>query len=177
MQAQHALVSSGPSTGGGKAVPRSLKPCLKLSFLRFNGGDPTSWLYHAEQYFSFQKVEDEYKVILSLFHLEGIALQWHRWIDKSGGPMTLVEYAKAVHARFGSTDYEDPGEALSRLRQTTTVGAYQEEFERLSHRVDGLPEPFLIGFFVGGLKDEIRLEVKVKPPHSLSAAISMARLV
>jgi hypothetical protein len=45
------------------------------------------------------------------------------------------------------------------LKQTSTVAVYQEAFERLSHKVDGLPETFLIGCFIVGLWDEIRLDV------------------
>ena len=65
--------------------------------------------------------------------------------------MMWVELTKAVHLRFGPTDFEDPSEALVRLRQMTIVGAYQESFEKVLHRVDGLPESLLIGSFIGGL--------------------------
>ena len=66
---------------------------------------------------------------------------------------------------------------LLRLKQVSSVVAYQEEFEKLSHRVDGLPETFLIGCSVVGLQDEIRLDVKVKQPKSLQNAIGVARLI
>ncbi|GKA99787.1 transposon ty3-G gag-pol polyprotein [Tanacetum coccineum] len=108
---------------------------------------------------------------------DGIALQWHRWITKFRGPMTWAEFSKAVLVRFGPTEYEDPAEALSRLKQTTTVASYQEAFEKISHQVDGLPETFLVGCFIGGLKEEIRLEVKLKTPRNLTEAIGMALLV
>ncbi|KAL5781782.1 hypothetical protein ACOSP7_006811 [Xanthoceras sorbifolium] len=100
---------------------------------------------HAEQYFDFKEVVAEQQVQLALFHLEGIALQWHRWFAKLKGPVTWIEFTKALLLRFGQTDYEDPSEALTRLKQTTTVSAYEEEFEKLSHRVDELPEKFLVG--------------------------------
>ena len=58
-----------------------------------------------------------------------------------------------------------------------TVAEYQEAFEKLSHRVDGLPEHFLIGCFIAGLKDDIRLDVQIKNPTSLAEAIGVARLV
>ncbi|KAL5842416.1 hypothetical protein ACOSQ3_013019 [Xanthoceras sorbifolium] len=74
-------------------------------------------------------------------------------------------------------DYEDPSKALTRLKQTSTVSIYQEEFKKLSHRVDGLPENFLIGCFIAGLKDEVRLDVKIKQPRSFTDAIGVARLV
>jgi hypothetical protein len=47
-----------------------------------------------------------------------------------------------------------------------TVNAYQEAFEKLSHKVDDLPENFLVGCFIAGLKDEIRLDVRVKQPKT-----------
>ncbi|GJU57551.1 transposon ty3-G gag-pol polyprotein [Tanacetum coccineum] len=163
---------SGTAAGGGNP-----KPYLKLHFPRFGGEDPRGWLYQAEQYFEFQRVEAEDQVQLASFHLDGIALQWHRWITKFRGPMTWAEFSKALLGRFGPTDYEDPAEALSRLKQVTTVALYQEAFEKISHQVDGLPEVFLVGCFIGGLKEEIRLEVKLKKPRSLTDAIGMALLV
>ena len=66
---------------------------------------------------------------------------------------------------------------MTRLKQTSTVVVYQEAFERLSHRVDGLPETFLVGCFIAGLKDEIRLDVKIKQPKTLAETIGVARLV
>jgi hypothetical protein len=54
---------------------------------------------------------------------------------------------------------------------------YQEAFERLTHRVDGLPKTFLIGCFIAGLRDEIRLDVKIKQPKTLADTIGVARLV
>ena len=124
---------------------------LKLLFPRFSGDDPTGWIYKAEQYFEFQHITPSQQVQLASFHLEGIALQWHRWLAKFWGPMMWDEFTKSVQLRFGPTDYEDPSEALTRLKQLTTVMAYQEAFEQLSHQVDGLPESFLVGCFIAGL--------------------------
>jgi hypothetical protein len=89
-------------------------------------------------------------------------------MTKFQGPLTWEELTKSILWRFGPTDFEDPFEALSRLRQTTTIAAYQEEFEKLSHQVDGLPETFLIGRFIAGLRDDIRLDVKIKHLATLS---------
>ncbi|KAL3623295.1 hypothetical protein CASFOL_032111 [Castilleja foliolosa] len=140
-------------------------PNLKMNFPRFNGEDPVSWINRAEQYFEFQNIAAETQVQLASFHLEGIALQWHRWLSKCRGPLSWNDFTKSVLLRFGPTDYENPSEALSSLKQTTTVAAYQEAFERLSHQVDGLPKPFLIGCFIVGLRDDIRLDVKIKQPQ------------
>ncbi|KAK1583474.1 hypothetical protein Q3G72_024086 [Acer saccharum] len=63
---------------------------------------------------------------------------------KFGGEDPTGWIFKAEHP----TDYDDPFKALSRLKQVSTVATYQEEFEKLSHQVDGLPEGFLIGCFI-----------------------------
>lgn len=84
---------------------------------------------------------------------------------------------KVILLRFGPTDFDDPLEALTRLRQTTSVAAYQEVFERHSHRADGLPEHFLVRCFIVGLRDDICLNVKIKNPHTLTETIDVAWLV
>ena len=56
---------------------------LKLDFPRFNGTDPTGWVYHAEQYFSLHNTFDVNKVPLASFHLEQESLQWYRWYIKA----------------------------------------------------------------------------------------------
>nr|GEX18039.1 hypothetical protein [Tanacetum cinerariifolium] len=156
---------------------RRTKTYLKLFFPQFSGEDPQGWVYQAEQYFEFQKVAEGDRIALASFYLDEIALQWHRWYTKAQGPVTWAEFTKALLVQFGPTDYEDPSEALHRLKQSTTVVIYQETYERLSNRVKGLPESFLVGCFIGGLKDEIRLEVKLKKPRRLVEAMGMARLV
>ena len=148
-----------------------------MNFPRFNGEDPINWIYRAEQYFEFQNIVAETQVQLASFHLEGIALQWHRWLTKFRGPLSWNDFTKAILLRFGPTEYEDPSEALSHLKQTTTVVANQEAFEGLSHQVEGLPEPFLIGCFIVGLRDDIRLDVKIKQPRTLTSAIGVSRLI
>ena len=54
---------------------------------------------------------------------------------------------------------------------------YQDEFERISQLIDALLESHLIGCFIAGLKDDIRLDVKLKKPRTLTEAIGVARLI
>ncbi|KAL5782615.1 hypothetical protein ACOSP7_007644 [Xanthoceras sorbifolium] len=130
-----------------------------------------------QQYFEFKEVVEHQRVQLASFHLEGIALQWHRWLTKFKGPLTWEEFTKALLHRFGPTNYEDPSEAHSRLEQIGTVQTYQEAFEKLSYHVDDLPKNYLIGCFIAGLRDAIRLDVKVKQPKTLADTIWVARLI
>nr|TKS16317.1 hypothetical protein D5086_0000024520 [Populus alba] len=119
---------------------------------------------------------DQEQVQLASFHLEGIA-QWHRWLAKFCRPLIWDEFTNAIQLQFGPTDYEDPSEALTLLKQTTTIAVYQEAFERLSHIVDNLPENFLIGCFIAGLRDDIHIDVKIKQLGTLVDTIGVARLL
>ena len=82
-------------------------PPLKLPFPKFDGEDPSSWIYKAEQYFEFQRVTLEQQVHIASFHLEGFALQWHSWLTKYRGPLTWPKLTKAVLILSGPTDFDD----------------------------------------------------------------------
>lgn len=121
---KHDRQDEASGSGGRLIVPgNTTKPYLKLHFPRFSGDDPIGWLYQASQYFDFQNVAPEEQVHLASIHLDGIALQWHRWFTKLKGPITWTEFSQALLARFGPTDYEDPAEAFFRLKQITTVAS------------------------------------------------------
>ncbi|KAJ0028629.1 hypothetical protein Pint_35012 [Pistacia integerrima] len=83
---------------------------------------------------------------------------------------------QSLEKRFGPTEYEDPEGEITKLRQTSTVAAYQTQFEKLAQRVDGLPDRFLARTFVSGLRDDIKGMVKLLRPTSLKEAIGLARL-
>ncbi|KAF8403640.1 hypothetical protein HHK36_011744 [Tetracentron sinense] len=87
------------------------------------------------------------------------------------------DFTRAICTRFGATEFEKPGEVLSKLHQKGLVQDFQNEFERLANLMVGLPESYMIDCFVSGLKDEIRFEVKLLRPESLIQATSLAGMV
>ncbi|KAE8662834.1 hypothetical protein F3Y22_tig00113124pilonHSYRG00171 [Hibiscus syriacus] len=97
----------------------------KLEFPRFSGDDPTEWLNRVDQFFEFQEIVVDQKVLLASFHLEA--------------------FEDEVRVRFGLPDYEDFDEVLSRVRQTGTLRNYQREFERVGNRVRGWTQKALVG--------------------------------
>jgi hypothetical protein len=88
--------SSQPHTSRSNTTKDYSHHNLKLSFPKFNGDDPTGWIYKAEQYFEFQNIALDQQVQLASFHLEGIALQWHRWLTKFRGPLLMVTLADTI---------------------------------------------------------------------------------
>ena len=85
--------------------------------------------------------------------------------------MTLVDFTTALLRRFGPTDFDNPSEAQKCLRQTTILDVYQQEFERFSQLIEPLSDCYLIGCFVAGLKDDIRIDIKLKNPRTFPEVI------
>ena len=77
---------------------------------------------------------------------------------------------------FGVTTYDDPMEALIRLKQTSTMIAYKGNFEILSNRIFGLSESHKLSCFLSGLKDEIRLSVRMLVLKTLNKAFGLAKI-
>ena len=83
---------------------------------------------------------------------------------------------EALLTRFGSFAYEDPMEALTRLRQTSNVVNDKGQFEALSNRIRDLLENHKLSCFLSGLKDEVSLSVKMLNPKNLNEAFSLAKI-
>ena len=83
---------------------------------------------------------------------------------------------EALLTRFGSSAYEDPMEALTRLQQTSDVVNYKGQFETLSNRIRDLSENHKLSCFLSGLKDEVRLPVKMLHLKNLNEAFNLANI-
>lgn len=71
-------------------------------------------------------------------------------------------FVKALQVCFRLSIYDDPMEALTRLKQTTFVATYKEaQFEILSNRLKGLSKRHEFCYFLSGLHDEIRLSIRI----------------
>jgi hypothetical protein len=73
---------------------------------------------------------------MASFHMEGEALIWFQDAEDSGQFPTWDAFLQALLTQFGPI-YDDPMEALMRLRQFSTVTNYTTQFEALSNRFAG----------------------------------------
>lgn len=89
---------------------------IKIDFPRFDGENPTGWVYKANHYFALNPMPDGQKILMSSFYLEGSALIWFQDAaenEKFGSWNTFVD---ALQLRFESLSYDDPMETLTRLK-------------------------------------------------------------
>lgn len=124
---------------------------VRLDFPKFNGEDPNEWVYRADQFFNYHQTNLHHRVLLASFHMEGKALVWFQDIKAVGGISSWEGFISALQTRFGLSPYEDPMEALIRLKQTSTMEDYKSQFEALSNHLRGLAESYKLSCFLSGL--------------------------
>ncbi|KAF5476973.1 hypothetical protein F2P56_003657 [Juglans regia] len=149
---------------------------IRLDFPHFASENPSAWVFKASQYFEYHQTTPAQKLLLASYHMEGDALVWYQEALDTAQFVSWETLVRAMLVRFGPTAYDDPMETLTRLKQVTTVATYKASFEALSHRVRGLSEHHKLSCFLSGLKDEIRLPLRMFNPHNLTAAFGLARI-
>lgn len=167
-------LQGGGSSRSGEGNSRSARP-MKLDLTCFSGEDPQGWIYQAEAYFRYHDIADEARLQIADFHMSKEALSWIRRLRRNN-LLTWEKFTEDLKERFGVSDYEDKLEELSRLQQTSIVAEYMTRFETLLNEVDGQIEETLISFFIGGLKPEIKRQLKLNRPTTLRKALVVAKV-
>ncbi|KAK2970128.1 hypothetical protein RJ640_001605 [Escallonia rubra] len=112
-------------------------------------------------------------------HFFGQAEFWYGTYSKARGKVSWPNFVRDLYARFSSLFRESIIGEFHKLRQTTTVEHFYNDFETLTSSLvsEGinLEEDYFIQSFISGLKDEIRLEVEKFDVGDLSRAIFLAR--
>jgi len=148
----------------------------RIDFPRFNDENVNQWIYQCENYFLIDQTPEEFKVQLTLVHLQGKALQWHITLMNSDLDMDAPSwpgFTKSLKDRFGAIG-DDPMVALMRLRQKTSVDAYHEEFDSIITRLK-LANDHILSCFLGGLKQDIQMIVRMFESTSLQHAFTLAK--
>ncbi|KAK4413075.1 hypothetical protein Salat_2954700 [Sesamum alatum] len=120
----------------------------------------------------------EAKVKLAAVHLEGKALQWDQVCMKARITREMPhreEYVCALNDRFRTFFYEDPMSELVNLKQIGTTQEFLDKFYELLNSLE-LPEPYAVSCFLGGLKTDISIPVRMFKPKNIQEAINLAKL-
>lgn len=154
-------------------------PHPKIEFPKFNGADPKGWVLKAEQYFEFVQIEEGKKVKLVVMHFEGKAYTWYRYYQSSKRNVQWKLFQADVISRFENPEQLDVQDQFNKLKQTTTVTDYEDRFEELRalvvHKNKGFNEEYFLSSFISGLKDSIKLSVRMFRPATLADAIYLAK--
>ena len=76
------------------------------------------------------------------------ALVWFQDAEDAGQFTSQDAFIRALHIRFGTLVYDDPMEALSKLRQVISVAQYKGQFKALSDHIKELPDKCKLSCFL-----------------------------
>ncbi|XP_038678371.1 uncharacterized protein LOC119979813 [Tripterygium wilfordii] len=138
------------------------------------GEDPLVWIHRAEQYFLFYVTPNHHKVVVASFNLEGEVFQWFRWMNSLQTTPRWEDFTIALCKEFGPSEFEDSAESLLKLKQIGSLATYVSEYRRLANRTPGVSPGVLKSYFLGGLKPELRYDVKLLKPETIHDAIAIA---
>jgi hypothetical protein len=128
-------------------------------------------------FFYHYSTPDAQRLFISSFHMEGRAMVWFQELKASKCVSNWEEFVRAIQIRFDKGAYDDPMETLSKLKLDGSLEDYKTKFDTLALKVQRLPEEkHKLSCFLGGLKDEIQLSVRMFNPKSLVDAYSLARI-
>ncbi|KAI9194652.1 hypothetical protein LWI28_007966 [Acer negundo] len=148
---------------------------VRVDFPKFlEGDDPLDSVYRAEQYFDYFSIARDKRVKMVSFHLDREFLQWYQWEDCAKTLPVWEDFTKAFCREFRSQGFEDYAESLFKLRQTSSLRDYVSEFRRLATRIKNLSPTFRLSCFIGGLKEELKHDVKLLRPATVHDAMNLA---
>jgi hypothetical protein len=112
--------------------------------------------------------------------MEGHAALWWHAYKRRNTTVNWLEFTTAVIAEFGNEEFQTQMAKLLQLRQTGTVFEYRMTFEACMYHLlslDATLNPrFFVTQFVLGLKDELRVLVRLQAPTSVTRAVALARI-
>lgn len=149
-------------------------PTFALTPPQFDGSDPNGWIFRVEEYFEFYARPQPDRLRLVGLFMEGAASEWFRWVRNNIVLNSWEDFVSQIRLRFDPHHFEDYFGALSNLKQTSSVAAYQSDFEHLLNKVTGVLEAALLSVFIAGLQPHLRRELHLWRPSSLSAAFAVA---
>ncbi|KAL5713693.1 hypothetical protein ACHQM5_015746 [Ranunculus cassubicifolius] len=152
----------------------------KLDFPPFHGDNVRAWVHTANRYYQFHPIEENQKVLFASLHLHGRAENWYQSCMEVLEVMSWNSFTEAVRILFSEEAKENVVGEFKKLVQTASVEDYQIQFEALQPLVlqknKGLSEAYFVECFVSGLKDEIKNNVQMFNPTTLTHAITLAKL-
>lgn len=149
---------------------------IRLDFSLFNGDKPERWLYKVKHFFIFHNTLSQHRLRLASFHMEGRAFTRFQDLEESWSLTDWDSFVQALLTRFETSCYDNRMETITRLKQLGSAKEYKTQFEVLSTRLRGLSENYKHRYFISGLRDGIRLLVKMFNPHNLLIAYSLAKI-
>ncbi|KAL4590581.1 hypothetical protein LXL04_003515 [Taraxacum kok-saghyz] len=154
-------------------IPWAVK---KVELPEFYGYDPQGWIQKASLYFDINGISSsELRVRLAQLSMTGVATHWFTIVKELYDPLLWDQLQSELLERFSGLDVQNPYEQLSTFKQGNSIYDYIDEFEYLLSIVPKLPESQSLGYFIGGLKEDVKQWVRLHQPKTRLEAMTAAK--
>ncbi|KAG5573838.1 hypothetical protein H5410_063604 [Solanum commersonii] len=112
----------------GEKHPTSFEPkntVMGVELWQFRGENIEAWIVQAEHYFNFYKIEEDQKLNVASFYLDGEALEWYQWLFRNNQLIDWMHFAEKVRIRFKQRKYAS-------LQEVPSVPEYPNRLEVVS---------------------------------------------
>lgn len=154
------IPKDGSSRLQGDALAEFRHSMKKVELPMFDGDDPAGWISRAEVYFRVQNTAPEVKTSLAQLSMDGPTIHFFNSLSNEEEGLTWDRLKEALLERYGEYGDDDIYEHLTELRQRGSVEEYISSFEYLTAQIPRLPDKQFLGYFLHGLKREIRGRVR-----------------
>lgn len=177
--------SPGSNTHTGGPPPRQPFFHHKINIPSFdpdvNRECTRSWINKLESYFTLHTMSEEDQLLYASIHLYGRAHHWFNWWKREyPSHQTWLHFTSCFFEQYEDTWSQSFFTQLTRLKQTSTVEAYTDEFQALYNctpQSQNLDKQTVIDIYVAGLQDRIQMRLKTMAIYSLKEAFKWARAV
>jgi hypothetical protein len=112
--------------------------------------------------------------------LDGHAALWFQAYKRKHRLLNWDDFTQAVVEEFGQDEFDGQMTKLLHLRQTGTVAEHRQAFEECMYHLISLDETLSTRWFVTqfmfGLRDDIRVAIRLQAPASITRAAALARI-
>ena len=95
--------SPSPSSSSANPYPISPSshlPRMKLEAPRFDGSDPSGWIFKINQFFKYHTTPEPECLVIASFSMKGLALAWFMWMTRNDQISSWSGLLHALEACF-----------------------------------------------------------------------------
>src|SRR3954470_21695896 len=143
-------------------------------------GSVDLWIFQMQQYLLATGIKNDEQVYLATNLLRGDAATWWRYhfkkiTDDEDELPNWKQFERLLSKKFKPVNATKVAhDTLARLRQTSSVKAYNATFTSTILEIPNISEEEMIDRYVRGLKEKVHVEVELREPTDLEEAMRIA---
>ncbi|KAD4585211.1 hypothetical protein E3N88_22812 [Mikania micrantha] len=117
----------------------------------------------------------ELRLKLAQLSIQGVAQHWFTVVTQVHDSLTWTDFQVELLQRFSGLEIHNPYEQLATIKQVDSILDHIDDFEYLLSLVPRLSESQTLGYFIAGLREDVKKWVRLHRPQTCLDAIYLAK--